>query len=202
MKYISLLLLTFFTILTTYAQPAGYQVGQKVDNFSLRNNQDKTVSLNDYMGSKLVVVVFVNKNCPNGRIYGSRLRNLTNAYAGKGVTILNISSPISMETAGPEASALAKQVPAPAPDPDFMVLRDNDNAISAQFGATKIPEVFVLQNNNGNFILKYKGAIDDNPQLETATKDNYLRDALDALLANRPVAVTEKRAFGCRIKQF
>jgi hypothetical protein len=146
-----------------------------------------------------VVVVFVSRFCPNGRIYGKRLQDLAAAYAGKGVAFIYISPTISMEDGGPQVKALAEEV-APTGAP-VVVFPDASHQVTNQFGATKIPEVYVLQQTNGNFILKYKGAIDDNPQLESGVREHYLRNALDAVLANRPVSTPEKRPFGCLIKR-
>ena len=197
MKYLILLFLSLIFTQAT-AQDDGYKIGQRVENFSLKTNNGTVASLADLNNSKVVVVVFVNKNCPNGRIYGPRLKSLAESYSSKGVSFLYINSVISMEASGADA----KQVPTPASGNDVTVLQDEDQKISKQFGATKIPEVFVLQQTNGSFQLKYKGAIDDNPQLEASVKTNYLQNALDAVLANRSVAVPEKRALGCMIKRF
>ena len=90
----------------------------------------------------------------------------------------------------------------PAGNDNLKLIPDDGQKISQQFGATKTPEAFVLQNVNGSFILKYKGAIDDNPQLESSVREPYLRNAIDAVVANRAVAVPEKRALGCMIKRF
>jgi hypothetical protein len=61
-------------------------------------------------------------------------------------------------------------------------------------GATKTPEAFVLQNNGGGtFVLKYRGAIDDNPQVAQEVTVNYLHDAVAATLNRRNLSVAEKR---------
>jgi len=78
-------------------------------------------------------------------------------------------------------------------------LSDANQSVSDKFGATKTPEVFVLKNQGGNFVLKYKGAIDDNPQVANDVTSSYLKDALESILSNQPVKITEKRATGCMI---
>jgi hypothetical protein len=84
----------------------------------------------------------------------------------------------------------------------FPYLADEGQKISQQFGATKTPEVFVLHGAGKDFILKYKGAIDDNPQLESGVKDSYLRNAIEAVLNDRNVQSFDKRATGCLIKKY
>jgi thiol-disulfide isomerase/thioredoxin len=149
--------------------------------------------LADYGNTKAVAVIFLNRSCPNSRLYENRLSQLATNYAAKGVTFLFINPAISMEEGSSNAAA---------GNANLKLLPDNGQKISQQFGATKTPEAFVLQNVNGSFVLKYKGAIDDNPQLESSVKEPYLRNALDAVLANQAVPVPEKRALGCMIKRF
>jgi peroxiredoxin len=199
MRYLYPFLLMLVFSATALSQTAGYKIGQPVQNFTLGGPDGKSVSLADYAASKAVVVVFVNRYCPNGRIYGKRLRDLAAAYSDKGVSFIYVAPTISMEDGGAQVKALAEEVP-PTGEPIY-VLADARHEVTNQFGATKIPEVYVLQAGQGQFLLKYKGAIDDNPQLESGVKENYLRKALDAVLANRPVATPEKRPFGCLIKR-
>ncbi|PIQ21955.1 MAG: thioredoxin family protein, partial [Cytophagales bacterium CG18_big_fil_WC_8_21_14_2_50_42_9] len=96
--------------------------------------------------------------------------------------------------------ALADKVPAESAN--LPLIPDPEQEVSRQFGATKTPEAFLLQNQNGSFVLKYKGAIDDNPQLETSVRQAYLQNALIAVLANKPVPAPEIHAIGCMIKKF
>jgi peroxiredoxin len=197
MRYLYSFLLILLFSAAAQGQAAGYKIGQPVQNFTLTGPDGKSVSLADHAASKAVVVVFVNQFCPNGRIYGKRLQDLAAAYSGKGVSFIYIRPTISMEDGGPQVKALAAEVP--ASDQSWYVLADTRHQVTNQFGATKIPEVYVLQ--GGSNVLRYKGAIDDNPQLESGIRENFLRDALEAVLANRPVAVAEKRPFGCMIKR-
>jgi thiol-disulfide isomerase/thioredoxin len=187
MKYFILFFLTTIFSGTVWAQDGGLRIGQPVKDFTV---------LADYASTKAVVVVFLNRNCPNSRLYENRLSSLASSYTGNGVTFLFINPTISMEDSGAPAAN------APAGNANLKLISDDGQKISQQFGATKTPESFVLQNVNGSFILKYKGAIDDNPQLETSVKEPYLRNAIDAVVANRAVPVPEKRALGCMIKRF
>ena len=187
MKNLILLLLTITFPGALLAQDGGLRIGQPAKDFTV---------LADYASTKAVVVVFMNRNCPNSRLYENRLSSLAGNYAAKGVTFLFINPTISMEDSGAPAGN------APAGNDNLKLIADDGQKISQQFGATKTPEAFVLQNVNGSFILKYKGAIDDNPQLESSVREPYLRNAIDAVVANQAVAVPEKRALGCMIKRF
>ena len=59
----------------------------------------------------------------------------------------------------------------------------------------------MLHNVNGEFFLKYKGSIDDNPQVENYVNDYYLKNAIEAVLSGQQIRTVDKRATGCLIKK-
>ncbi|MDX5481843.1 MAG: thioredoxin family protein [Hymenobacteraceae bacterium] len=195
MKVLASLILAAVMLTTyTFAQSRGYQLGDRVANFTLQGSNNQTVSLQDFADAKTVVVVFTNNQCPYSKLYESRLVTLANTYTGKGVQFLFINP-----GAGDPGETLENMA---AKNYSFPYLADTGQKTSAQFGATKTPEVFVLHNTGDDFVLKYKGAIDDNPQLESGVKNFYLRKVIDEVLANRTVTTLDKRATGCLIKKY
>lgn len=190
-------LLAFLIPVSLLAQ-TGYKVGDKVDDFSLENVKDKsTVSLSGYASKKAVVLVFTSHNCPYSKIYEQRAKTFVQEYEQKGVTFLliNPNNPVANPEDSPEEMAKA----AAERDYHSAYLSDGAQKICDKFGATKTPEVFVLKFQSGSFVLKYRGAIDDNPQVANDVTSSYLREALEAVLNNQPVKITEKRATGCMI---
>ncbi|MFD2513785.1 thioredoxin family protein [Pontibacter locisalis] len=194
MKYLAIFAAACLITAGALAQNSGYQLGDKVANFSLKGSNNQTVSLNDFANAKTVVLVFTNNQCPYAKLYENRLVTLSSSYANKGVQFVFINPGVSD---GEEAlqDLTAKNY-------SFPYLADTGQKISSQFGATKTPEVFVLHNTGDNFVLKYKGAIDDNPQVETGVKNYYLRNVIDEVLANKTVTTLDKRATGCLIKKY
>jgi len=79
-------------------------------------------------------------------------------------------------------------------------LFDEGQAIYPQYGATRTPHVFILQKSNGKNVVRYIGAIDDNYSNANDVSHKYVEDAVDALLANKPVVLTSTVAIGCSIK--
>ncbi|SDX91439.1 redoxin domain-containing protein [Hymenobacter psychrophilus] len=174
------------------------QGSRSVADFSLK--QDNTeVSLKNYAGSKAVVVVFINQTCPFSMLYQNRLAALSADYGGKGVQFLFIDTPINVEAAIDANEKVKVKATGGA---SLTLLTDEGQTVSTLLGATKTPEVIVLQPANGGFAVRYKGAIDDNPQVENYVKEKYLAQVLDNLLAGRPAGVADKRAAGCLIKRF
>jgi hypothetical protein len=60
--------------------------------------------------------------------------------------------------------------------------------------------VYLLNRENGKLVVRYIGAIDDNPNNPEKSKEQYLANAVEALLAGKPIAVSETKAVGCSIK--
>jgi len=79
----------------------------------------------------------------------------------------------------------------------FPYLYDETQETAHAYGAERTPEVFVFDKKS---TLRYHGTIDDNYDDPTAVKKRYLRDALDAVLAEKTISETETRPVGCTIK--
>ncbi len=181
---------------SVFAQGGGYQLGSKIADFSLKDGQGKSVALSDFANSKTVVVVFTDNQCPYAKLYENRLVTMSSTYAARGVQFIFINPGVGMGEGSDQMQDLA------AKNYSFPYLADEGQRISRQFGATKTPEVFVLHNMGGEFVLKYKGAIDDNPQVESGVRNNYLRTVIDEVLANKNVSNSDRRATGCMIKRY
>lgn len=170
--------------------PIGRNIGRMVPDFTLKDGSGKPVRLYGYRGKKAVVLVFLGTDCPVGNLYAPRLGELARAYRDKGVAFLGINS---------NARETAEQVAEHAREHgiDFPVLKDKDNLVADLALAERTCEALVI---DGKATLRYRGAIDDQYTIgsrKDAPTKNYLRDALDDLLANRPVAVTATPVAGC-----
>ncbi|WP_242922922.1 thioredoxin family protein [Pontibacter liquoris] len=196
MKRFAAFAATLLITVSAFAQAGGYQLGEKVADFSLKDGSSKATSLSDFGSNQTVVLVFTNNNCPYAKLYEKRLVSLANAYGSKGVQFVFINPSVG---SGDGSETLADMA---AKNYSFPYLADEGQKVSGQFGATKTPEAFVLQNSDGGFVLKYKGAIDDNPQLESGVKEFYLKRVLDEVLANKTVTTLGKRPTGCLIKKY
>ena len=175
--------------------------GRSVADFSLKNATNSEVTLKGFSSDKAVVVVFVNPNCAFSKLYQNRLAALSANYGAKGVQFLFVNTPINLEASAESAEAEKVKIKVTG-GADLPLLTDEGQQVSMLLGATKTPEVVVLQPAGGGFAVRYKGAIDDNPQIENYVKEKYLEQVLDNLLAGRPAGVADKRAAGCLIKRF
>jgi hypothetical protein len=82
----------------------------------------------------------------------------------------------------------------------FPYLVDETQNIAHTYGAAHTPQVYVLQKSGSDYIVKYTGAIDDNSDDANAVKSKYVEDAVNALLAGKPVTTPTTKAIGCGIK--
>jgi peroxiredoxin len=139
-----------------------------------------------------VVVAFIGTACPINNAYAPRLAKLAENYESKGVQFIGIN-PNRIDSVK-DVAAHQKKYEIP-----FPVLKDSVNKVSDLFGARRTPEVFVLDDER---TIRYRGRIDDQFGYDFRRSEptkNELADAIEALLAGKPVAVSETQVAGCLI---
>lgn len=183
---------------TTSMAPAGYSVGDMASDFKLKNVDGKIVSLADFTTAKGFIIVFTCNHCPYAQAYQQRIIDLDKKYKTMGYPVVAISS--NDVDAVPEDSYQNMIVRAKEKGYTFPYLFDETQQVAQEYGAQRTPHVFVLQKTTNGLEVKYIGAIDDNTDDPKAVQHRYVEDAVDALLAGKPVPVTETKAIGCTIK--
>ena len=111
--------------------------------------------------------------------------------AGKGVAFVTVNS---NKTEGPAEVAEDAKKNGFA----FPVLKDEGNKVADLYAAQKTPEIYVLDPKG---TLLYRGRIDETHDDPKNVKSPDLRNALEAILAGKPVPAAETKAFGCSIKR-
>ena len=190
---LAIVLLSAFTSINN-----GYNVGDVATDFSLENIDGKTVSLSDYKNAKGFIVIFTCNTCPYAVAYEDRIIALDKKYASKGYPVIAIMPNNADIQKGDSMDAMKDR--AQQKGFTFPYLIDKGQKISPQYGATKTPEVYVLQKTGKGNEVKYIGAIDDNYQDASAVNSKYVENAVDALLAGQAIKETKTRAIGCSIK--
>ncbi len=176
----------------------GYNVGDKAIDFKLKNVDGKMVSLADYKDAKGFIVVFTCNHCPVAKAYEDRVIALNAKYASQGypVIAINPTDPSKID----EDSYANMQQRAKDKNYTFPYLVDETDNVSHTYGATRTPHVFVLQKSGSDYLVKYIGAIDDNSDDASAVKVKYVEDAVNSLLAGKPISTPSTKAIGCGIK--
>ncbi len=198
MKLLSAISLVAAAMLMSFATIDGYKPGDTVNDFSLLNVDGKMVSMASYKKAKGFIIVFTCNHCPFAKLYQERLNNMNKEYAPKGFPVMAVSSNDAI--AVPEDNYEEMQKRAKEKKYSFPYLFDRTQEVARAFGAGKTPHAYVVFKENGKWVLKYSGAIDDNGAEPNKAKNKFVIDAVEALLHNRPVAVTTTKSVGCGIK--
>lgn len=185
----SLTLLFILLSLRLFAQ-------QPVQNFALLNVADNsTVSLESYPSCAGILVLFTANECVYDNYYRARIKSLIDTYTGK-IQFLLVNSSMDpaeyVDKMKIKYNSLAWGVP---------YLADKEQKAMDCLNAHKSPEAFLLKNNGGKFTVVYSGAIDDNAQMAADVKQNYLKVAIEKLLAGQKIEVATVRATGCTIRR-
>jgi peroxiredoxin len=165
-------------------------IGAAVADFTLPDADGKEHSLASLRGKSGTVLIFIATRCPVSNGYNERMAKLAADYRAKGVNVVGINS---------NSTEPASEVKQHAADKGlaFTILKDAGNQIADRLDAQVTPEAYVLDASGK---LVYHGRI-DNSRAGDAITSTELRDALDAMLAGKPVEKTEVKAFGCSIKR-
>ncbi|MGZ3650973.1 MAG: thioredoxin family protein [Bdellovibrionota bacterium] len=174
--------------------------GSAAPDFIAAASDGKNVKLSDYKG-KTVVLEWLNYGCPFVRKHynGKNMQALQADYTKKGVVWLSVIS----SAEGKEGYSTPKQAEADRKAHDShatAILLDAKGEVGKLYGAQSTPHMFVIDKAGK---LAYQGAIDDKPSTELATlkgAHNYVRDALDAVLAGRAPATAQTKSYGCGVK--
>jgi peroxiredoxin len=196
----SIVLATICMLALVAANPIknGYDLGDKVADFKLKNTNGKMVSLSDYKDAKGAIVIFDCNTCPYSQKYNSRIIDLNEKYAAKGFPVIAVQPNDPKVSPGDSFDEMVKQ--ANKKNYKFPYLFDENQTVANAFGATNTPHVFVLHKTGSDFNVVYIGAIDDNSRDANAVTKKYVEEAVDALLSGKEVPATKTKAIGCTIK--
>ena len=173
--------------------PSAANLGKKIANVTFKDANGKSFALYDFKDKKAIVVVFLSFECPVSTSYSQPLANMAKEYGKHGVAFLGLTT--NEEETAAQVAKLAKRYDIPFPVvPDVKLLAAD--ALQAKI----TPEVFVL---DGNFILRYRGRIDDSyierlKKHPEPTQHNLLQ-VLGEMLSGRPVREPATVAIGCPI---
>tara|TARA_R110000868_G_scaffold35765_2_gene127770 strand:+ start:1631 stop:2245 length:615 start_codon:yes stop_codon:yes gene_type:complete len=203
MKTIVLFSIIMLSFLTDLKKPQlnedlGYQIGDVVSDFKLKNVDGKFVSLSDYKNAKGFIITFTCNTCPFAVAYEDRIIELDKKYASKGFPVIAINP--NNPNVKPGDSYKEMQKRANEKGFTFPYLVDEGQQVYPKYGATKTPHMFVVQKTEQGNVLKYMGTIDDNYKDAKSVKTKYVENAVDALLKGEEIKQTETKAIGCSIK--
>lgn len=167
-------------------------VGRLVPDLSMTTVDSRTVTVKSLMGKHGLVIAFTNTTCPICKKYGSTLARLEASLAVKGINLLYVNPTGNEKQPDIDAFRSTHQLKAP-------YVHDRDGVISQTLKATTTAEVFLL---DAQRTVVYHGALDDQYGLgysRDAARQQYLLDAVTALLKHRQAEPAATTAPGCEL---
>lgn len=165
-------------------------VGQKAPAIDgVQDIHGAQTSLKQLQGKKATVVVFTCNHCPVAVAYEDRFIEFAKAFKDKGVNFVAVNANDGETVEQIKERTEEKDLP-------YAYVLDADSSSAKEYGATRTPELFVL---DGQGTVVYHGAFDSNMDKSQAN-EHYVAAAVEAVLAGKQPEKTETKAVGCGIK--
>jgi peroxiredoxin len=191
--------LALLTALTLASAALAADIGKTAPDFSATDINGKTVKLSDYKG-KIVVLESYNSDCPfcANQYQSGAMQELEKDMASKGVVWLVVNS-VNPNNPSHRTPDQARQEITDKKIVATAWIDDSSGAVGHLYGMKTTPDMYVIDKNG---VLVYQGAIDDkpDPQHDPRTARNYVREAVNALIAGKPVEVSQTKPYGCSVK--
>jgi peroxiredoxin len=179
------------------------EIGAKAPDFKLPGVDGRTYTLSDFADAKILAVVFTCNHCPTAQAYEERLLKMHADYKDRGVALVAISpndaEAVRLDELGyTDLGDSLEDMKIRAKDRKFAFpyLYDGETQkTSAAYGVLATPHVYIFDRERK---LRYVGRVDDS-EVKTV-KSHDARNAIEALLAGKPVPVEKTRVFGCSTK--
>lgn len=169
--------------------------GAAAPDFTLPGVDGKDWSLSSFDSAKALVVIFSCNHCPYVVAYEERMVEIQRDYEERGVRLVAINP--NNEKSHPADSFTKMVMRARERGFNFPYLRDSSQDIARAYGAKFTPEIFVFGEGRK---LQYHGRIDDNYDDPREVSRHDLREALDEILAGKPVSTPDTHPVGCTVK--
>lgn len=171
-------------------------LGTPAPDFSLPDVDGRIVSLQDFKGSKGLVVAFLCNHCPFVIHIRSEFAKFAREYQPKGIAVVAINS--NDPAAYPDDAPEKMKTEAQAAGYTFPYLFDETQSVAKAYRAACTPDLFLF---DGQRKLVYRGQFDDSrPTNGILVTGSHLRAACDAVLAGRPIEEGQRPSIGCNIK--
>jgi len=179
-------------------------IGSPAPDFSLPGVDGQVHKLSDYASSPILVIVFTCNHCPIAQMYEQRIQKLANDYKSKGVAVVAIqgNDPQAIRIDELDSSDVSDTLPEMKIRVQYKHLTypylyaGDTQDVTRAYGPQATPHVFIFDQSRH---LRYEGRMDNSYRTELV-KTQDARNAIDALLAHREVAVKHTGVFGCSTK--
>ena len=179
-------------------------LGSPAPNFELPGVDGAIHKLSDYSASKVLVVIFICNHCPIAQMYETRVEQLAADYKERSVSVVaiepndpNAITIDELDSSDMSDSLEEMKIRAQYKHLTYPYLYDGETqSVTEAYGPQATPHAFVFDSSRR---LRYEGRVDNSYRAEMVTT-HEVRDAIDAILANREVTVKHTGVFGCSTK--
>jgi len=187
------------TAMTLVSAALATEISKTAPDFTATDINGKAIKLSDYKG-KIVVLESYDSDCPfcNNQYKTGAMQELEKDMAAKGVVWLIVNS-VNPNNPSHRTPDQAKQEIADKKIIATAWIDDSSGAVGHLYDMKTTPDMYVIDKNG---VLVYQGAIDNkpDPQHDPHTARNYVREAVDALMAGKPIEVSQTKPYGCGVK--
>lgn len=171
-------------------------LGTTAPAFELPGTDGNVVSIDQFDGSKALLVIFMCNHCPYVIHVAEELAALANDYADQGVTVVGINSNDAEKYPDDSLEAMVKEKAARGYS--FPYLFDNDQSVAIAYSAACTPDFFLFDADKR---LVYRGQLDSSrPKTDIPVTGNDLRAAIDAVIGGKLPTADQRPSIGCNIK--
>jgi hypothetical protein len=147
---------------------------------------------------KGLVLIFHDPSCPFAKLYEARIIGLVTKFQAQGIGFALVHP--QTQPSDSEQIRLRTYIEESGLKMPYLI--DGEQAWTKLFQLSKIPEVILLVPGQTGLEVVYKGAIDTNPQVESAVTEKYLEVALAQVIRGERPTTAQVRAVGCNIRIF
>lgn len=179
------------------AKPA--EIGAKAPDFTLVDTDGKEHTLSEYTKQgKTVVLEWFSPECPfvkkHYREDTGTMLAIQDDMKDQPVVWLRINS----GRKGHPSTGVERNKQAAADwGINTAILLDDTGKVGMSYDAKRTPEMYVI---DAQGVLRYHGAIDNRNDAAMPGDVNYVRNALQQVLAGETVTTTQTKAYGCGVK--
>ncbi|MES2592685.1 MAG: thioredoxin family protein [Bacteroidota bacterium] len=197
--FLLLSILTVFVAASAF-KPAVHpelEIGAAIpkSDYKMMDISGKEVSLMDSKGENGLLVIFSCNTCPYVKLSEGRIKEIADVAKKNKIGVIVVNSNEAQRDSEDSFDEMKKY--AKSQGYDFSYVIDKNSQLANAFGATRTPHIFLFDKQ----ALAYKGAIDDNIKDASSAKEHFLKDAIVAVGAGKPVKTTTSKSVGCSIKR-
>ena len=176
----------------TNSQAYAAKIGNTADKLEFKDIRCLTRNLNDLGEAKGYALVFLNTTCPVAQRYLPRLEELHKKYAAQGIQLVGVYNAQEDEPREVAAHGLSAGL-------SFPIVWDEEQKCTKALGIERVPQAVLL---DGAKKVVYSGRIDDQYRtggVQPNVGRHDLAEAIDELLAGKPISVAETPVDGCKV---